>query len=377
MNHTFTLTPWQKKQAALLYHFASMDYLKGLQTMVNNLVNGTVDPTLEKAKSQGRDAYLADAGWGARDTSENWGNNAWPFLKDLQLSVTKDVALRATETYGKSDVIHYFRGMDEYSMAWSTPEEEDRFIAAQEAISVYARGIDRTFDNYDVTTNYWNDPIFAVVWAEEKAKFPLIPKFQVRTDVIGTTGKKPIRTGVYIPMDDPHGSLTFGWTGDGGCLSNSNTFSDAGLALAKLTAMRPIWQDEAMFYKQAMSAEHKQAFLASYKGTNITTPDPSDAPSFFWDDAVTQRPCQWYYVEMVNGEFENVAELDAAVENSPAVFTARVEGGKPCPQTGWYFTPVQTNSRRYFSQGTAMPSLSGDYGVTIWQWDADQSTPRL
>ena len=375
MNPTFTLTPWQKKQAALLYHFASMDYLKGLQTMVNNLINGTVDPTLDKAKSQGRDAFLADAGWGASDTSENWGNNAWPFLKDLQLSVAKDVALRATETYKFTAVNQCFRGLQEYSMAWSTPEEEDRFIAAQEAISKYSGPIDCTFDNYDVTSNYWNDPIFAVVWAEEKAKFPLIPKFQVRTDVVGTTGKKPIRTGVYVPMDDPHGSLTFGWTGDGGCLSNSNTFNALGIELTILTSTRPVWHDEEKLYQLAMTPKYKSVFLDEFLGTRL--PPAAYAPDVFKNQAITQRPCQWYFVEMVNGEFENVAELDAAVQNSPAVFTARVEGGKPCPQTGWYFTPVQTNSRRYFSQGAAMPSLSGDYGVTIWQWDANQSTPRL
>jgi hypothetical protein len=51
----------------------------------------------------------------------------------------------------------------------------------------------------------------------------------------------------------------------------------------------------------------------------------------------------------------------------------RVEGGQACPQDGYYFTPAQTNSRKYFKQGNVMPSVGGDYGVTIWQWDANQS----
>ncbi|MES2741121.1 MAG: hypothetical protein V4754_09210 [Pseudomonadota bacterium] len=38
MNSPFALTQWQKKQAANLYHFVSMEYLKGLQQRVNDLI---------------------------------------------------------------------------------------------------------------------------------------------------------------------------------------------------------------------------------------------------------------------------------------------------------------------------------------------------
>jgi hypothetical protein len=54
-----------------------------------------------------------------------------------------------------------------------------------------------------------------------------------------------------------------------------------------------------------------------------------------------------------------------------------VPAGKTCPEAGWWFTPAQANSRRYFKQGEAMPSLGGDYGLTFWQWSPDQSAPTL
>ena len=54
-----------------------------------------------------------------------------------------------------------------------------------------------------------------------------------------------------------------------------------------------------------------------------------------------------------------------------------VPAGQTCPEAGWWFTPAQTNSRRYFKQGEAMPSLGGDYGLTFWQWSSDQSAPTL
>ncbi|MAT65275.1 MAG: hypothetical protein CMN57_06495 [Gammaproteobacteria bacterium] len=54
-----------------------------------------------------------------------------------------------------------------------------------------------------------------------------------------------------------------------------------------------------------------------------------------------------------------------------------VPAGEPCPETGWWFTPAQPNSRRYFKQGETMPDVGGDYGATFWQWSSDQSAPSL
>lgn len=55
----------------------------------------------------------------------------------------------------------------------------------------------------------------------------------------------------------------------------------------------------------------------------------------------------------------------------------RCEAGQPCPQTGYWISPALVEGRRRFEQGQAMPTVGGDYGATIWQWDLDQSTDRL
>jgi hypothetical protein len=56
----------------------------------------------------------------------------------------------------------------------------------------------------------------------------------------------------------------------------------------------------------------------------------------------------------------------------------RVEGGMLCPRTGWWFTPAKAKSRHYFKAGELMPVVEGsDYGSTFWQWDVDQSVPKL
>ncbi len=55
----------------------------------------------------------------------------------------------------------------------------------------------------------------------------------------------------------------------------------------------------------------------------------------------------------------------------------RCEAGQPCPKTGYWMTPAQSGSRRYFQQGEVMTTVTSDYGSTIWQWDNDQSDPKL
>jgi len=57
---------------------------------------------------------------------------------------------------------------------------------------------------------------------------------------------------------------------------------------------------------------------------------------------------------------------------------ARVPGGESCPRAGWWLTPAKAGSRRYFKVGEVMPVIDGSsYGSTFWQWDVDQSSPKL
>jgi hypothetical protein len=373
----FTLTTWQKKQAAMLYRFASLDYLKGLQAMVNNLINGVVDPTLDLAKAQQRDKLLVDARWGTRNTSENWANNAWPFLKDLQLSIAKDIAKRAFEGYDRTGVNECFRGLQEYSLAWSTPDEEDAFDAAQAAISKYANAIDSTLD-HTWDESKWDDATLWLAWEECKADLPTIPKFKVRTDVLGETAKRPIRTGVYVPVGDPYGSLQFAWTGEFGDLLPSNTFNDLGLEALAMVGRDGLWLESQAFVALANSSKYLQAYKQNYDN-HKDRDDPVFARSFVWRNAFTPRPCKWYFVEIVNGEFEDVAQLEAADANAAVsnIQHVRVEGGSACPQAGWYFTPAQASSRRFFAMGAVMPDFKSSYGATIWQWDPNQSGPKL
>lgn len=71
------------------------------------------------------------------------------------------------------------------------------------------------------------------------------------------------------------------------------------------------------------------------------------------------------------------AEVVAAAQGSVSTPRLNVPAGHPCPEAGWWFSPAQVNSRRYFKEGELMPALGGDYGNTYWQWSPDESAPQL
>lgn len=108
-----TLTERQKLQAAILHHYASYEYLEGLHRMVTNLMDGVVTPLIAQSQSENRDSVLINTRWGHRDTTKNWCNNAWPFLMNYQLSLSKALASRTIESYGITDTNNCFRGMSE------------------------------------------------------------------------------------------------------------------------------------------------------------------------------------------------------------------------------------------------------------------------
>ncbi len=93
-------------------------------------------------------------------------------------------------------------------------------------------------------------------------------------------------------------------------------------------------------------------------------------------DDSTFRDKQFYPAELADfgrsfrtGDGANGTDVDR--------LSLRCEAGQSCPKSGYWMTPAKAGSRRYFQQGEVMPAVASDYGSTIWQWDNDQSDPKL
>ncbi|HEY4317382.1 MAG TPA: hypothetical protein VGN04_07255 [Herbaspirillum sp.] len=80
-----------------------------------------------------------------------------------------------------------------------------------------------------------------------------------------------------------------------------------------------------------------------------------------------KRPCIWTLVERIS-DTSSKSGMPSLLKPT----AHRVPAGQPCPETGYYFTPAQQDSRRKFVQGDIMPELHALYGATIWQWDQTQ-----
>lgn len=365
MTSTVALSSWQKKQAALLYHFSSFEYLKGLYERVHQLQD-YADAILDKSRSEGRDRFLRDVRWGDRDTSENWANHGWSFLADFGLSVARDMANRQSQIYSITGANQCARGMAEFSMQWTTPTEQRKFDSLLESVVHYAGYIDKTMDRSH-RAGRWNDFRLAMAWTEHSSLFTNLSVFKVREDVVSETGKVPPRTGVYISADHPEGSLQFAWSGDAyGKLRECAIFNNLGKKALTAVGRSKLWLDgNAMLEFVEKNLDSPELLGDSYFAESHTS---VLAPSLVGRNAFTSAPSRWFYVELVEGEFEPV---DTEPDQPPALSQRRFESGEICEIGGFYFTPA-SGSRRRFQAGDLFPGLDSVYGKTIWQWDEQQ-----
>lgn len=363
----YPLTTYRKRQAAVLYHYASLDYLKGLIPLIDETINA-FHRVAQTAQAQGRDAFFTSKRWGVRGTSANADTYGTPFLSEFRQGILKQISDRAFEVYDRTTGAQYAAGgLREIDTGWMSDAEYERYEKAWNAAYAYASNIDDTMDRQ----SRWDDSLFVHKWAECQPHFEPMPKFRVRTDVQAETGKKPPRTGVYVSQDDPNGALQFAWTGgDYGALGECNTFNDIGLDALRAVGRTDLWLNHLKMRDYAKNSRFTPVFK---KEATDAYEMLADGPEIAWGMisqlAFTTRPCKWYFVEMIHGESDDAPEVAGDEINTSQ--RLRCEAGQPCPRDGEWETPAQANSRRRFKQGQPMPRQSTDYGETIWYWVRD------
>jgi hypothetical protein len=358
------LSPWQKKQAILLYHFSSLNYLEGLKDRVRAL-RIFAEGILDTSDIEGRDKYLGSKKWGDRDTGENWANNAWPFLGDLQRSITRSIADLRSNIYHKTSIYQCARGLSEFSMQWTVPEEQDKFDKMFEELSTYAGYIDETMDRTTLATR-WDDFGLTMAWRRHAAQFQAFPKLRLFPDIFANSSHLPPKTGVYVSMDDPDATLQFAWTGSSaGRLLNATTFNATGKAALAATGRERLWVDgDAMLRFVLKNTSNPDLVNDPFFEDSQ---NPELAPSLVARNAFTSRPSRWCYIEPINGEFEYI-ENEVEEKKTERL---RFDAGENCTKEGFYFSPAGAHSRRYFRVGERFPLLGAGYGETIWQWDGE------
>jgi hypothetical protein len=359
----FPLTIYRKRQAAILYHYASLDYLKGLIPLIDETINA-FHRVAQTAQAQGRDALFTSKRWGVRGTSANADTYGTPFLAGLRETTLQQIADVAFEDYSQTEVSYAAGGLREIDTGWMSDTEHERYETAWNTAYAYASNIDDTMDRQ----SGWKDSLLVREWLAFHSRFEPMPKFRVRTDVQAETGKKPPRTGVYVSQDDPNGALQFAWTGgDYGALGECNTFNDIGLDLLREVGRAELWLNHLKLRDYAQNSRFTPVFRKEAADEyEMLDGEPKIAWGMLSKKAFTTRPCKWYFVEVVNGEFDDDSVSDRGLTDSAQ--RLRCEAGNPCPVEGEWFTPGVPGSR-HFKQGEVMPEVKSDYGQTIWYCD--------
>ncbi|MBP8191705.1 MAG: hypothetical protein KAX73_07745 [Aquabacterium sp.] len=370
---TFELSLHQKRQATLLYYWTSQAYLHGLLKLIDALMQG-MDVTLELARIQGRDDLIANERWGIRDTAGNWGNMAWPALQEFKESTIWHIAQQPKHVLGVTGLNQCGRLIGELSPHWMMPDEKEWFDAQWKVLFDYAYRHDEAVGAG--TRRPLRDRAMVEQWAKLSSQFPQIPKFVVCTDREYESGQLPDRTGVYVPVDDPNGTLQFAWTGsDEGALGDCVTFSSFGLEILRGVGRERMWLDRRAMVK-VIAPMYETGKLQSRGGFDVGAEfDPECVASVIGRECFVRRPCKWYYVERLDGQFEDAALAQASerADSVPGADRLRCDAGRPCPREGYWFTPAAQDSRRLFKLGEVMPSFDGDYGQTIWQWSGESN----
>lgn len=365
MNETnpIVLSAHQKRQATLLYYFSSMEYLDTIIERVRALTAFT-DQKLDYVTRVERDKAMREIGWSESHLSANWSTNAHPMLKDCLRALLRQKAMRSTEWYDISGVRSALTGMGYFSINWTLPEEEEKFLELNgEAADAGA--------NLDATVQHtWTDFDMVLSWEKFKHAFPRLPRFRVRTDVSGESGKRPVRTGVYVPQDDPYGTLQFGWTGNAdGSLIACETFSDLAREYAMIVGRDKLWQAPNAQARKPDRVEFDDRHFDDWCRTakNIKFEDWISARN---ERAFSTRACKWYFVEHIDGEFEDDAPTSEASGDK-----IRCQPGEIVPRSGWWQSPALggQQSFRFFEQGAKFPETrTTQWGSVFWYFDPER-----
>jgi len=306
MKHTaertsLVLTDWQTGQVALLYHFASFPYLQGLQQRVRALMVA-VDPTL--AHLQGRDAIAADQRWRSWNRSQHLSGNSWAFLAQFELSIAGDLAKRAFGVYSQTGAAQCARGMAEYPGQLTIAGDPDLFETRFEQIHAYAINIDDVMDQ-QATAGRWSDFDLAVRRLEFPEALAQAAALRVLSDGIGTSGMLVARTGVYVPVGDPHGTPQFCWTGKPAArLLACRTFNELGLQALAEVGRAALWVDKLRMHA-FVQAHANDPRLMQDPFYAISVEEPDLAASLVARHAFTIRACDWVYVEKMAADSDD------------------------------------------------------------------------
>jgi len=254
-----------------------------------------------------------------------WGNRVLPNFRDTLQGLNTGYILL---THGDVKGLHFawgprsdFKGQMDYWSGWMGETDEDLYSTLLNQALTLAKNIATT------EGAYWNPRSLIDYSAERGPLNPPAqwPSYRVNRAISVASGETLKQSGIYLPDIDNSGA-------------------------------------------QFLSTRYKEAPLAWVLVGMGDVNHPLTGEKIGQQKIVEKRDCVWYLVERSTDALQ-----DAPAPSPAEPQRRRLAAGERCPESGFYFTPASSGSRRRFEVGDIMPGFDSTYGATFWQWDKDQT----
>lgn len=208
------LTPLRAHQTAMLYRYASLDYVKEVDQMLTQVISGEPSAEQKTAWASTQEAVMLDK-TPLHNDAQRWQRTTREFLTEMRTKLRQDIANRAGNRYRAGHLGHFFTQVarsDAYDSYRMTDEYEvcekfvGQFIYPVEDILVpHSRRVlhDRWFSDYECN--------FLL-------RIESTPNFCIRPDIAARMGEIPPRAGVYLSQHDAGAAPQFAWPEEDGVL---------------------------------------------------------------------------------------------------------------------------------------------------------------
>jgi hypothetical protein len=311
---------FHENEVKLLELFSSSQYFGKMRDKWEEMILHTescLDAYMTKLASDYRSRPLPD------QPDIVWGGRVLPNFRHTLEQLNKAFILL---THGDSDALGYsdnvrsdFKGQLDYIPDWMSEIDQKTYDDNMYRAMTMAH-------NISITEHAWWDRIDPSSHTEEYTAFPFLSlpgTYQVNRSVYVRSGDRTRITGIYVP-------------------------------------------DVKNCCPQFLGNYHKTAPLTKMWIGSEDLMDPRTGEKYDEQDIYKDVECTWYLIERSDA---NRISVTNPTQTSQSL---KVAGGETCPQTGFYFTPAVSGSRKGFVEGEAMPSFNSTYGQTIWQWDEIQ-----
>jgi hypothetical protein len=226
MNPITDLSPWRQRQAAMLYRFASLDYMKAVDDVLSRVIEGSTTPAIEQSLAESY-AEVMSSQQRMHNDPRLWERNMREKLTEMRRLLREDINARSRGRYRAGSLGHFFKQVA-HADSYEGYRMSDEYHVCEHFVSKYSDPTESILVEH-LRQQPPDECWFTHHLAQHLLDQPELPQLRVRTEITARSGESPPRAGVYIRQDDPNAAPQFAWPEkDRGQLVDSGTAMPSG-----------------------------------------------------------------------------------------------------------------------------------------------------